>query len=51
MKYEVSFSYGSKVMAKIKVDIRQTDQQTCRYDKSNMLDYADHSIPGLKMVS
>ena len=27
-KYEVSISYGSKVIAKVKVDNRQTDRQT-----------------------
>ena len=27
-KYEVSISYGSKVIAKVKVDNRQTDKQT-----------------------
>ena len=27
-KYEVPISYGSKVMAKVKVDNRQTDRQT-----------------------
>ena len=31
-KYEVSISYGSKVIAKVKVDNRQTDRQ----DKNNM---------------
>ena len=29
-KYEVSISYGSKVLAKVKVDNRQTDKQTDR---------------------
>ena len=29
-KYEVSISYGSKVIAKVKVDNRQTDRQTNR---------------------
>ena len=29
-KYEVSISYGSKVIAKVKVDNRQTDKQTDR---------------------
>ena len=29
-KYEVSISYGSKVIAKVKVDNRQTDKQTHR---------------------
>ena len=31
-KYEVSIFYGSKVIAKVKVDNRQTDKQ----DKNNM---------------
>ena len=31
-KYEVSISYGSKVIAKVKVDNRQTNRQ----DKNNM---------------
>ena len=39
-KYEVSISYGSKVIAKVKVDNRQidkqTDKQTDRQDKNNM---------------
>ena len=39
-KYEVSNSYGSKVMAKVKVDNRhtnrQTDKQTNRQNKNNM---------------
>ena len=39
-KYEVSISYGSKVIAKVKVDNRQTDKQTDkqtdREDKNNM---------------
>ena len=29
-KYKVSISYGSKVIAKVKVDNRQTDKQTNR---------------------
>ena len=29
-KYEVSISYGSKVIAKVKVDNRQTNKQTDR---------------------
>ena len=29
-KYEVSISYGSKVIAKVKVDIRQTNKATNR---------------------
>ena len=44
VKYEVSISYGSKVIAKVKVDNRQTDRQTNRQtdkqtnrqDKNNM---------------
>ena len=39
-KYEVSISYGSKVIVKVKVDNRQTDRQTNRQtdrqDKNNM---------------
>ena len=43
-KYEVPISYGLKVMAKVKVDNRQTDRQTDkqtdgqtdRQDKNNM---------------
>ena len=35
-KYEVSISYGSIVIAKVKVDNRQTDKQTDREDKNNM---------------
>ena len=35
-KYEVSISYGSKVIAKVKVDNRQTNRQTDRQDKNNM---------------
>ena len=35
-KYEVSISYGSKVIAKVKVDNRQTNQQINRQDKYNM---------------
>ena len=35
-KYEVPISYGSKVIAKVKVDNRQTDRQTNRQDKNNM---------------
>ena len=33
-KYEVSIFYGSKVIAKAKVDHRQTDKQTDRQDKN-----------------
>ena len=36
VKYEVSISYGSKVIANVKVDNRQTDRQTNRQDKNNM---------------
>ena len=42
-KYQVSISYGSKVIAKVKVDKqkvdntdKQTDKQTNRQDKNNM---------------
>ena len=39
-KYEVSISYGSKVIAKVKVENRQTnrrtEKQTDRQDKNNM---------------
>ena len=39
-KYEVSISFGLKVIAKVKVDNRQTnkqtDKQTDRQDKNNM---------------
>ena len=35
-KYEVSTSNGSKVIAKVKVDNRQTNRQTDRQDKNNM---------------
>ena len=35
-KHEVSISYGSKVIAKVKVDNRQTNKQTDRQDKNNM---------------
>ena len=36
-KNEVSISYGSKVIVKVKVDNRQTNKQTDRQDKNNML--------------
>ena len=35
-KYEVFISYGSKVIAKIKVDNKHTNKQTNRQDKNNM---------------
>ena len=35
-KYEVSISYGPKVIAKVKFDNIQTDRQTNRQDKNNM---------------
>ena len=35
-KYKVSVSYGSKVIAKIKVNNRQTNKHTKRQDKNNM---------------
>ena len=44
-KYEVSISYGSNVIAKVKVDNRQTDKKTDRQDKKNA---PDHSIRGHK---
>ena len=48
-KYEVSISYGSKVIAKVKVDNRQTDKQTDR--RTGQKQYApDHSIRGHKNV-
>ena len=36
-KYEVFISYGSKVIVKVKADNRQTNKQTDRQDKNNML--------------
>ena len=53
-KYEVSISYGSKVIAKVKVDNRQTNRQTERQtDKqTGQKQYApDHSIRGHKKES
>ena len=54
-KYEVSISYGSKVIAKVKVDNRQTDKQTDRQTnrqtdrQTGQKQYApDHSIRGHK---
>ena len=50
-KYEVSIPYGSKVIAKVKVDNRQTNRQTDRQtDKqTGQKQYApDHSIRGHK---
>ena len=35
-KYEVSISYGSKVIAKVKVDNRQTNKQPDRQEKNNI---------------
>ena len=35
-KYEVSTSNGSKVIANVKVDNRQTNKQTNRQNKNNM---------------
>ena len=44
-KYEVSISYGSKVIAKVKVDNRQTDKHTDK--QTGQKQYApDHSIRG-----
>ena len=46
-KYEVSISYGSKVIAKVKVDNRQINRQTHR--QTGQKQYApDHSIRGHK---
>ena len=46
-KYEVSISYGSKVIAKVKLDNRQTDRQT--NNQTGQKQYApDHSIRGHK---
>ena len=36
-KYEVSISYGSKVIAKVKVDNRQTDKQKDRQQDKNYM--------------
>ena len=51
-KYEVSISYGSKVIAKVKVDNhRQTDKQTDKQTnrQKGQKQYApDHSIRGHK---
>ena len=50
-KYEVSISYGSKVLAKIKVYNRQTNRQTDRQTdrQAGQTQYApDHSIRGHK---
>ena len=56
-KYEDSISYGSKVIAKVKVDNRQTDRQTNKQtDKQTdrqrgQKQYApDHSIRGHKNI-
>ena len=52
-KYEVSISYGSKVIAKVKVDNRQTNRQINKQtDKhTGQKQYApDHSIPGHKKL-
>ena len=44
VKYAVSISYGSKVIAKVKVDNRETNRPTDRKDKHNIA--PDHSIRG-----
>ena len=52
-KYEVSISYDSKVIAKVKVDNRQTDKQTDRQTdrQTGQKQYVpDHSIRGHKIV-
>ena len=53
-KYEVSISYGLKVIAKVKVDNRQTDRQTNKQTdrQTGQKQYApDHSIRGHKNPS
>ena len=46
-KYEVSISYGSKVIAKVKVDNRQINKQTNK--QTGQKPYVpDHSIQGHK---
>ena len=48
-KYEVCISYGSKVIAKVKVDNRQTNRQTNK--QTGQKQYApDHSIRGHKKL-
>ena len=50
-KYEVSISYSSKVIAKVKVDNRQTDRPTNKQTniETGQKQYApDHSIRGHK---
>ena len=54
-KYEVSISYGSKIIAKVEVDNRQTDKQTDRQtnrqtdrQRGQKLYASDHSIRGHK---
>ena len=50
-KYEVSISYGSKVIVKVKVDNRQTNKQTDRQTdrQTGQKQYApDHLIRGHK---
>ena len=49
-KYEVSTSNGSKVIANVKVDNRQTDRQTNK--QTGQKQYApDHSIRGIKRLT
>ena len=48
-KYEASISFGSKVIANVKVDNRQTNKQTDK--QTGQKQYApDHSIRGIKIM-
>ena len=49
-KYEVSISYGSKVIAKVRVDNRQTDRQTDKQTDMTKTICPDHSIRGHKKL-
>ena len=52
-KYEVSISYGSKVIAKVEVDNRQTNKQTDRQtnkQKGQKQYIPDHLMRGHKNV-
>ena len=49
-KYEVSISYGSKVIAKVKVDNRQTYRQTDKQTDRQTGQKQYHSIRGHKKV-
>ena len=50
-KYEVSSSNGSKVIAKVKVDNRQTNKQTDKQTDRTKTICPDHSIRGHKKRS